>query len=208
MPRTGQEEHARREQSTETSLLARVRDPADGQAWGEFERRYRDLIVAYARRRRLQLYDAEDVAQLVLLSLTRSLRNFTYQPERGRFRDYLGRIVRNAVLRYESCAPERRPQLAGELAETWPAAEGGEDEWEDEWVRHHLRRALEAARRCFEPSSLEMFRELLDGRAPADIAAARGLGVDAVYKVRQRLRDFLEAEIARQVADEEFPQRG
>ena len=76
--------------TTHPSLLSRVRDTDDVAAWHEFEARYGDLILRYCRARRVQHADAEDVRQLVMIGLASSLRSFTYDPARGRFRSYLG----------------------------------------------------------------------------------------------------------------------
>ena len=96
--------------TTRPSLLAHLHDPQDEAAWRAFEGRYRDLIRRYCRRRGLQTADAEDVSQLVLIALSRTLPGFRYLPERGRFRDYLGRVTENAVWRHLR-SPARRDQL-------------------------------------------------------------------------------------------------
>ena len=134
-----------RDPSTHPSLLERLtRD--DAEAWREFEARYGDLLLRYGLARGLQLADAEDARQLVLLSLAKGLASFRYRPERGRFRDYLGRSVRNATFRVTA-----RPKVAGTpLSEVellaLPDADGAPEEpdplWEREWREHHLRRAL------------------------------------------------------------------
>src|SRR5690348_14597759 len=82
---------------TQPSLLSRVRNPSDDQAWREFELKYRELILRFCRRQGMQQADAEDVIQIVLANLLRSLPNFLYDRNRGRFRDYLYRSVRNAI---------------------------------------------------------------------------------------------------------------
>ncbi len=87
---------------TQPSLLSRVRDGADQAAWREFEVKYRELLLRYCRARGLQQSDAEDVRQLVMMNLAKFLRNFDYSSEKGRFRSYLGRVVRNSISRYFS----------------------------------------------------------------------------------------------------------
>ena len=72
-----------RYESTHPSLLTRVRDPADRVAWREFEARYGPLIVGYCRSLGLQLTDAEDVCQEVMLSLSHALPGFRYDQETG-----------------------------------------------------------------------------------------------------------------------------
>jgi hypothetical protein len=49
--------------TTRASLFERLRDPVDQAAWFEFERRYRDLVLGYARRVGLPAWDAEDLLQ-------------------------------------------------------------------------------------------------------------------------------------------------
>src|SRR5262245_43365444 len=93
--------------TTRPSLLSRVRDTGNRSAWRDFDDRYGALIVHYCRACGLQHSDAEDVRQVVMLNLARSLPNFRYSRERGRFRSYLGRVVRNAVSQHLS-RPNRR----------------------------------------------------------------------------------------------------
>ena len=48
---------------TQHTLIQRLRDPADQEAWQRFESGHRELVVRFAMRRGLQRQDAEDVAQ-------------------------------------------------------------------------------------------------------------------------------------------------
>jgi len=73
-------------ETTRPSLLYRVRRTDNAEAWVQFERRYGPLILAYALKRGLQLSDAENIRQRVLIGLSRSLPTFTYGASRGRFR--------------------------------------------------------------------------------------------------------------------------
>jgi RNA polymerase sigma-70 factor (ECF subfamily) len=193
--------------TTQPSLLERLRDSDDQDAWSEFDRRYGELIVRYCRRRGLSLSDAEDVRQIVLLSLARALPGFRYSRERGRFRGYLGRAVRNAILRYNT-RPHRtleRLLLDEDTFPDVPAEDDSDEIWEQEWVHHHLRRAIEQVRRHHDPRSLEIFNRLLAGETPNDIAASTGMTTAAVHKIKQRIRDRLRAQIATQLEEEDPP---
>jgi len=83
---------------TRASLLIRVRDPADQAAWQEFVEIYRPVILRLARKKGMQEADAEDVAQQVLVAVAIAVEQRGHDPQRARFRTWLGRVAHNAVL--------------------------------------------------------------------------------------------------------------
>lgn len=192
--------------TTQLWLLSRLRDRADHAAWSEFEQRYRELLVRFCIRRGLQHADAEDVVQMVFAGLARTLPNFVYDRKRGRFRDYLLRIVRNAISEW-ACRPERRFASAAlrssSDADPRDSEERERDLWEEEWVAHHYRRALATVRQTFDARSVEVFDAFLAGGSVPDVAARFGMNEDAVRKVRQRVRERMETLIAEQVREED-----
>jgi RNA polymerase sigma factor (sigma-70 family) len=192
---------------TRLSLLSRVRDPSDQSAWTEFERRYRDLVRSYAMARGLQFCDAEDVCQVVFLRLARYLRNFHYQPGRGRFRSYVGAIVRNVIHTQLTCPGSRLRAVDGmdETALELPDSSAPESDelWEREWVDHHYRCALMAVRGEVDAKSVEVFERLVAGERIEAVAAAYGMSGDAVEKVRQRIRKRMQAIVAQQIREED-----
>ncbi len=193
--------------ATRTTLLSRVRDPSDSAAWREFETRYGELIVRYARARGLQYADAEDVRQVVLLKLAQALRAFAYDPARGRFRDYLGRAVQNVVRDHFSRSNSAPAAVDTSVLAAAPAEARADADplWEQEWVDHHCRLAMESVRRTFEPRSVEIFDRLLAGQSLAGLAAEYGMTVAAVNMVRQRIRTRMQELIAAQIREEDEP---
>jgi RNA polymerase sigma factor (sigma-70 family) len=192
-------------ETTQPSLLLRVRNPDDQVAWQEFDAKYRGLILGYCRVRGLQPSDAEDVRQTVMLNLTRFLPQFEYQPAKGKFRYYLGRTVKNAIAQHFVRQKGGDAALDTAVLATVPAS--GEDEsdqlWEQEWVDHHYRLAMKTIRETFEPRSVQVFEELLSGQSPEEVAAVVGLNAAAVYKIKQRIRDRMKELIDQQVKDED-----
>jgi RNA polymerase sigma-70 factor (ECF subfamily) len=191
---------------TRASLLSRVRDPADHRAWEEFSRQYSELILRFCLRQGLQHTDAEDVRQIVLFSVVKSMRggSFTYAPARGRFRDYLGATVRHAIFRYMSGHGRGRSELSvEELAEEPPHVVDPDPVWEREWMDHHLRMAMQGLNRMLEPSSVEVFRRILAGEETSEIATALSMTPEAVRKVKQRAMDRLRELVAEQVEAED-----
>lgn len=86
-----------RETRTRGTLLLRLRDLENAEAWSEFLERYGPKIYGWCRRFQLQESDAADVTQDVLGRLVKSIRSFDYDPARGSFRGWLKTVTNNAI---------------------------------------------------------------------------------------------------------------
>lgn len=102
---------------TVDSLIVRVRDPSNRAAWDQFERLYRPVIFRIARAKGLQHADALDLVQQVLLSVALAIERFEKQDDEVRFRHWLSRITRNAILKALSRQPRDRATGGSELLE-------------------------------------------------------------------------------------------
>jgi len=71
---------------TRPSLLLRIRDAADREAWEEFEGLYRQVIHRMAIARGMQVADADDLTQQVLWSISQAIDRFEPDDTRARFR--------------------------------------------------------------------------------------------------------------------------
>ena len=192
-------------ETTHPSLLERVRDLDDQASWREFDEKYRELVLRYCRRYGLQPSDAEDVRQIVMMSLVRSSSNLVYRPELGRFRDYLGTVVRNAIRKRMSREDRHRAVLPLEGLDVPDPSEECDEIWQREWMLHHYRRALCIVGKVVSPRSVAVFRGILDGVPFEELAGEHSIGLDAVLKIQQRMRTRLTEQVARQLEDEEFP---
>ena len=189
-------------QATQVSLLHRLRDADDDQAWWEFDRQYRELILRYSRRCGLQEADAEDVRQLVMMHLARTLPRFEYDPSRGRFRSYLRRAIKNSVNRHMR-RPNQTMEGLGSHTEEPESEETQDADWEQEWMLHHYRLAMSTIRESFEEKSLRIFDDLLSGLSIGDAAKKHEISTQAVHKVKQRIRNRLTELIQVQVREED-----
>lgn len=86
--------------STSPSLLLRIRNSDDAGAWREFLDCYSPIVRDYCLQRRLQPNDVDDVVQDVMAKVSTAIRTFEYNPEKGRFRSWLGTIVANQIRNY------------------------------------------------------------------------------------------------------------
>jgi RNA polymerase sigma-70 factor (ECF subfamily) len=82
---------------TRPTLLVRLRDLADVQAWNEFFERYTPIIYDWTRRLGLQPADAADVTQTVFSKVVGAIQRFDYDPARGSFRGWLKTVTRHAA---------------------------------------------------------------------------------------------------------------
>jgi RNA polymerase sigma-70 factor (ECF subfamily) len=183
---------------TRSSLLRRLRDPADAAGWRQFVALYRPLLLAYVRRQGLRGPDADDVVQDVLARLFRALPEFELNRRRGRFRTWLWRLTRNLLI---DRVRRQHHRARAERARAEPEAlEPAEDEEPDaDWRALHRRRVLEFAKdqvraRC-RPRTWACFEGyVLRGRPCAEVAAELGVTPNVVAvsasRVLARLRDY------------------
>src|SRR5271155_3369519 len=82
---------------TRPSLLIRLRDHQDHQAWAQFVEVYAPFIYGYLRKRGLQDADAADLTQTCLRQVATHVGRLEHDPRRGTFRGWLFTIVRNRL---------------------------------------------------------------------------------------------------------------
>lgn len=102
---------------TNESLIVQVRDPSNRAAWEMFEQLYRPVIFRIARAKGLQHTDAMDLVQQVLISVSSAIDRYEKQHDGVRFRNWLGRIARNAILKALSRQPRDRASGGSEMLE-------------------------------------------------------------------------------------------
>lgn len=83
---------------TNPSLIFRLRDSADEQAWFEFVELYRPAIIRLAQRRGLQLADCEDLVQSVLIAVAGAIGRWEVDGKRAKFRTWLFTIANHQVI--------------------------------------------------------------------------------------------------------------
>ncbi len=190
---------------TQPSLLLRIRNASDVESWRTFVSIYAPLIYRSCRRRGLQDADAADVGQEVLTQVARSIREFEYQAGRGRFRDWLGAVVRNKVCRFlENEGRGVRGVIVDESMENLDAGEA-DGEWVAEFHAHLLSAALGRIRDRFEPPTWSAFEGVwLHNRDSDQVARDLVLPIEAVYLAKSRVLKRLREELM--ILAEDVPQ--
>jgi RNA polymerase sigma-70 factor (ECF subfamily) len=172
---------------TRPSLLLRVRNAQDAEAWQLFIEVYGPLIYRYCKSRDLQDADAADVAQEVLAQVAHSMRTFTYQPERGRFRDWLGTVTRRKIGRFLRGRSQDPGQPVAADLDNFPTAEA-DAEWTDAFNAHLLGIGLQRVRACLEPGTWKAFERVwLDDRPAPEVSAELKIPIASVYLAKSRV---------------------
>jgi RNA polymerase sigma factor (sigma-70 family) len=186
--------------STRLSLLARLCDQRDHEAWTDFVRLYAPAVYRFARRRGLQDADAADVTQDVLRSVAGSVARLAYDPARGGFRAWLFTLAQRRLC--DLLAQKRRQtQGSGDSAVQQALAEQPDrterQRWEQDLEREVFRRAAAKVRPGVADTTWQAFwRTAVDGHSGRDVAAALGISVAAVYLARGRVMVRLKEAIA------------
>lgn len=115
--------------------------------------------------------------------------------------------MRNAVSKhFRRHATSNQALDSTVLAKTPGENESDTDEkWEQEWVLHHYRMAMEVLRSTYDAKSLQVFDQLVAGRSIGDIAGGFDMTPEAVRKIKQRVKDRLQAIVAEQIHQEDHP---
>jgi RNA polymerase sigma-70 factor (ECF subfamily) len=185
---------------TSPTLIGRVRDPADGQAWGEFHDRYAPMIRGWCRRWFPR--EADDMAQEVLFRLVNCLKAFEYQPEKGRFRGYLKTVTHRLMADLKERASEP-PVIGGDaLFDQVEAPQDLLERLAAEYDLELLDEAKERVRRRVEGRTWSAYVETAErGRRPAKVARELGMSVGAVYQARYSVI----TELGRQIQELQGP---
>jgi RNA polymerase sigma-70 factor (ECF subfamily) len=180
---------------TRASLLERLRQATDEEAWQRFVRLYNPLIHAWALRMGLQGPDAADLVQDVLFTVLKQMPQFSYDAQKS-FRGWLRTVTLNKWRERM-----RRQVTEFQVSDTRLAEQPGPDSaaafWEEEYHAHLGRRALEVMQADFRTSTWKACWEVVvSGKSATQVAQELGISVGAVhaakFRVLTRLRQELE----------------
>ena len=193
--------------ATRASLLLRIRDAGDEQAWRQFVGIYGPLVSHYGLKRGLQSADAADLAQEVLQTVTSTVGRFDYDPRKGTFRGWLFTVTRNQ-LRKLIARRNRQPRGTGdsgvrEMLEQQPSAESDEAQWEKDYQRRLFSHAAGRIRGSFRVTTWQAFwQTAVEARPGESVADELGITVGAVYIAKSRVLARLR-QVVRELGDEE-----
>lgn len=185
---------------TSISLLDRVRLDSDTESWQRLAAIYEPVLHAWLRRYELQMPDADDLVQEVLLVVCREVSRFEHSGRPGAFRSWLRTILVNRLRDFWR-SRGRRPNAAGGsgFLEELDQLEDPNSALSRVWDRQHdeyvMRQALEHSKSKFTTNTWHAFQRVaLDGLKATDVAAELGISVNAVLIAKSRVLGHLKRE--------------
>lgn len=177
---------------TQDSLIVQVKDPLNREAWDRFVTFYRPVIHRLARQKGMQDADAQDLAQKVLLAVSSAIGRWEKSDPKVRFRHWLRRVTRNAILNALSRQP-RDMAVGGTavqvLLQGHPQKEPeAESQIELEYRRELYLHAAKVVRSDVQRETWLAFElTVVEGLSAEDVANELNKGVGAVYAARSRV---------------------
>jgi RNA polymerase sigma-70 factor (ECF subfamily) len=173
--------------TTSASLLKRLLDHHDDDAWERFARLYSPLIRAKLGRQ-LPKDEVDDITQQVLTVVLEKLPDFRHNGHVGAFRAWLRGICVNRIRMFWRTRPPTIPDPETVLRQL----EDPQSEESQRWDREHdefvFRRALTMIEREFKPTTWQAFRrQALENGEPEVVAGELGMTVNAVFIARSRV---------------------
>jgi len=180
--------------TTSPSLLIRLRQPGEQDAWRRFVQMYTPLLFRWARRWGLRDQDAADMVQDVCVILMQKLPTFQYDPRRG-FRNWLHTIALN---KFRDFCRRRgsRPTEGGSLSDV-AAQELSDELAATEYRQHVVGRALQLMQAEFAPKMWKAcWEHVVAGRPAVEVAKELGISPGTVYVAKSRIMMRLRKELA------------
>ena len=192
---------------TNESLILRVKDPQDEAAWIELVAVYRPVVYRMARKRGMQHADADDLTQAVFTSVAKAIGKWKRTDNGPRFRNWLGRVSRNAIVNaLTRLKPDRATgsssaaEVLNTIAATGSAGENADCQLTMTLLRESRLEAIRWAANELQPeftkTTWAIFQATaMEGRPAAEVAAVHERSVGAVYAARCRVTARLKEKV-------------
>jgi RNA polymerase sigma factor (sigma-70 family) len=182
---------------TSLSLLHRLRQTSDSEAWNRLMDMYAPLLKRWLGRYGVQESDADDLMQEVLLAVSKDVSEFDHNGRTGAFRSWLKMILIHRLRNFWRMRG-RRPQATGnsDVQQQIDQLEDPTSEMSALWNRQHdefvVRRLLIDTERLFAPKTWQAFlRQTLEGQRADQVAADLGMSLNAVFIAKSRVLNRL-----------------
>jgi RNA polymerase sigma-70 factor (ECF subfamily) len=203
--------------ATRRSLLSRLKESDAQESWRQFFDTYWRLIYTTALNAGLTDWEAQEVVQETILTVSRKIKSFRYDPVVGSFKGWLLTIVRWRIAdqfrkRQHEIPPRESSGRRGTETQGTATAEriadpGGIDLdaiWEEEWQRTLFTAALARVKSQANARHYQMFDlHALKEWPVQKVAQTLGVSAGQVRLAKHRITALMRQEVARLEKEEE-----
>lgn len=189
--------------NTRQTLLLKLKDQRDEQAWNDFYETYYRYIRAILWNMNMKEADANDILQSVMLKIWNKLPEFDYETRKGKFRNWISIITANTAKNYIRSENRLYNCLNGEKSSwlddytTATLPPEIEEISSAEWEKFISSMAWENISKTLSDSVKETFERLMKGESTKDIAVAVGINENTVIVYKNRIKNKMYMEIVR-----------
>ena len=190
---------------TRRSLLSRLRNWDDQEAWRAFFDTYWKLIYNAAIRAGLNETEAQDVVQETVIGISRKIPEFVYDPAKGSFKTWLmrqttwrimGQLRKRLPVEASSATPRTSGRTTAMERVPDPAMPALESLWDEEWENNLLDAAIRRVRAKVDAKHLQIYDLCVrKGWSPSKVAQDLRVGTARVYLAKHRVGNLLKKEL-------------
>ncbi|MEM6472598.1 MAG: sigma-70 family RNA polymerase sigma factor [Planctomycetota bacterium] len=179
---------------TRLSLIFKLSDRRDHDAWSEFVQIYQPVVQRFVQRRGLQHADAAEITQDVLSVVAKSIESWDPEHEKCTFRGWLYRLTRNQTIDF---LRRRKPEVVwSDVEDIGPEITSSEatasSEFHAEYEKQLFYWAAEKIRGSFKPANwMAFWKSTVEGDPIERVAEELGMECGAVYVARSRIMSRL-----------------
>jgi RNA polymerase sigma-70 factor (ECF subfamily) len=181
---------------TRESLLLKVKNKGDEEAWQEFSDYYLSFVQMVLDKLKIDADISNDISQEVLLRIWSAFQSENGIQRDGKFRNWLSTVitkkaksVSKRLKRFE--AESIDPKEAKNIQDQ----DDVESYIDEEWKLFLTNKAIEETKKRFRGKAYEVFQLDLDGKSAEEICKQLDLSIHAVYTYRARFKKQLVKQI-------------
>ena len=177
---------------TRQTLLFKIRDQYNDQAWNEFDKIYRPFIASLIIK--MKVDDVDDMLQDTMIKCWKTLPEFEYKPDQGQFKSWLARMVYYNVIS-KNRVQKRRQELIEEYVQKDLVPPEIEEMADSEWKDFISSKAWEKVSADLSENMKNVYQLVLKNKDVSEIADILEMKENTVYRYRQRVEEKLVKEM-------------
>ena len=191
---------------TNPSLIERIKQESDAKGWERFFDIYSPLLLRYSYSLGLNYGEAEDLVQETVISVSKTIKNFQYDPSKCSFKSWLFMIVKRRLIdlrRAQWCRMHQKHYSLNKETldnqelpiEDKDQASPDQQLWEKEFEEFIRERVFNLLKKKFKIEYLQIFDLAINKEwSTPEIAKYLQISKPRIYLILHRMRKVLNKE--------------